>query len=655
MSGKLPGIAQLKLMQAALDHISEGFSVMDKDLRLVGWNKRFFELLDLPKSLAKRGTHFSEFIRYNAEREEYGEGDIEELVAERVEKAKAFEPHYLTRERPSGEIIAIRGFPLPEGGFVTTYTDVTDQHKRQEALEQAVAERTSELRESEHRMRLITNAIPALIAYVDTQPKYTFANQRYAEWFGYTTETILNKTVADVVGTQLFPELEPKILLALNGQEITYDYRRERLNGLIADMRTTLLPDLDEATGAVRGCFVLSLDVTEQKEREAFQHQTQKMEAVGQLTGGVAHDFNNLLTIILGNLMSMRARSSKHPEYEELVEPAIEAANRGANLVNRLLAFARGRPIDPHPVDVAAVVADLSPLLRRTLPSSVEVETEMKGEPGQAMVDRSQLENALLNLALNARDAMDGQGRIKFTVSQTNLSRSKATDLGLSLNAYIRIDVEDTGTGMNEKTRQRAFEPFFTTKGFGSGNGLGLSTVYGFAQQSLGTVTIAPERESGACITLYLPYTEQTEDETDTDGIGYAIDQVRADLGMAELGMGELVLLVEDDISVRAIVRRQLIDLGYSVLEAEEASEALDMIKSIAEIRYLVSDVVMPGQMNGIALAKKAKTIVPTIKVGLISGYADDPDNKDFSTCPFPILPKPFATEALAGMMGQLT
>ncbi|MBZ0216281.1 MAG: response regulator, partial [Fimbriimonadaceae bacterium] len=192
--------------------------------------------------------------------------------------------------------------------------------------------------------------------------------------------------------------------------------------------------------------------------------------------------------------------------------------------------------------------------------------------------------------------------------------------------------------------------PFFTTKDFGSGNGLGLSTVYGFARQSLGTVTIDPARDQGACLTLYLPCTALTGEMPAMDGIDQAIDKVRA-----ELGMGELVLLVEDDVGVRAIVRRQLIDLGYSVLEAEEAGEALEMIKSIDEVRCLVSDIVMPGQMNGIALAKHAKTIVPTIKVGLISGYADDPGNKDFTTCPFPILPKPFATEALAGMMGQLT
>jgi len=648
MGKKSSAQSQLKLMQAALDHINQGFSVMDKDLRLVGWNKRFFELLDLPESLAKRGTHFSEFIRYNAEREEYGRGDIDKLVAERVEKAMAFESHSFVRERPSGEMISIRGTPLPEGGFVTTYTDVTSQKQREDALEKAVAERTSALRESEQRLRLITNAIPALIAYIDTEPSFTFANQRYAEWFGWTVEGMLGKPATEVVGKSLYRELEPQITRALAGTETTYEYRRKGPNGQYADMRTTLLPDLDEK-GEVRGCFVLSLDITEQKHHEAIQHQAEKMEAVGQLTGGVAHDFNNLLTIILGNLIGLRARTIKHPELGELVEPAIDAANRGANLVNRLLAFARGRAIDPHPVDVATVVADLSPLLRRTLPSSMDILTEVKGQSRLAMVDRSQLENALLNLALNARDAMGGHGSIRFIVSETNLGKIQAADLGLSLGHYVRIDVEDTGPGMSEDTRQRAFEPFFTTKEFGSGNGLGLSTVYGFARQSSGTVTISASGSNGACLTLYLPCTDMAENMPETDGVETAIATVRSGLGM-----GALVLLVEDDIGVRAIVRRQLNDLGYSVLEAEEAQEALDMVKSIDDIRYLVSDIVMPGTMNGIALAEQAKEIAPAIKVGLISGYAEGFLDKDFSDCPFPILPKPFATEALAGLMGQL-
>ncbi len=380
MSQSSPEKAQLSLLQAALDHINQGFTVFDEELKLVGWNRRFFELLEFPERLARSGTHFSDFMRYNAERGEYGEGDVETLVAERVEKALKFESHYLERRRPSREIIEVKGGPLPSGGFVTTYTDVTDQRERQDALERAVAERTSALRESEQRLRLITDAIPALIAYFDNRPCYTFANRRYAEWFGFTVESVLERKVEEVLGEALYRELDPMIREALGGTEVSYEYRREGPDGRIADMRSTLLPDFDER-GAVRGCFVLSLDITEQKLQEAALQQAQKMEAIGQLTGGVAHDFNNLLTIILGNLLTIRDRAGSAPALDELLEPAVEAARRGTSLIDRLLAVARGHPRDPRPVDAVGTVADICRLLRRSLPSSIEVVTQVNGAP----------------------------------------------------------------------------------------------------------------------------------------------------------------------------------------------------------------------------------------------------------------------------------
>ena len=639
--------AQLRLLQAALDHINQGFTAFDGELRLVGRNKRFFELLEFPEHLAEIGTHFSEFMRHNAERGEYGEGDVETLVAERVETARRFRPHYLERVRPNGDVIAVKGDPLPGGGFVTTYTDITDQRQREDALERAVAERTSALRESEERLRLITDAIPALIAYIDTRPCYTFANRRYASWFGLTVASMQDRPVVEVLGESLFQELEPRIQRALGGEEVTYEYRRKGPSGAYADMRSTLLPDVD-ASGEVRGCFVLSLDVTEQNQREAALRQSQKMEAIGQLTGGVAHDFNNLLTIILGNLKDVKARTEDDEDLAELLEPAIEAANRGASLIGRLLAFARGAAVDPRPIDVAGTLNDLARLLRRSLPSSIEIVVQIKDAPPPTRVDRSQLENALLNLALNARDAMNGSGRILYAVGEERLDGDRAAELDVRPGDYVRIDVEDDGMGMSEVTRQRAFEPFYTTKAFGAGNGLGLSTVYGFARHASGTVALRSQSGEGCCISLYLPAVDAVESEASLEE---ASDDAEA-MPLAN-GQGELVLLVEDDSAVRAVVRRQLIDLGFSVLEAEDGEEALEMVRSVGEIRYLVSDIVMPGHMNGIALAKQAKSITPAIKVGLISGFAQGQDTEALAGCPFPVLPKPFATEALAGLIGR--
>ncbi|MBL4615935.1 MAG: PAS-domain containing protein [Magnetovibrio sp.] len=256
---------QLKLLQAALDHINQGFTMFDHDLRMVGWNKRFAELLGFPEHLIKTGTPFSDFMRFNAERGEYGEGDVEQLVAQRVERARTFSPRTMISKRPSGEVISVRDTPLPSGGFVTIYTDVTDQRQREEVLAQAVTKRTSALRDSEQRLRLITDAVPALIAHIDKQTCYTFANQRYATWFGFTVENILGRPMKLVIEDGLYQELLPNTLQALSGTETTYEYSRKGPDGRYAEMRSTLLPDFDE-NGEVRGCFVLSIDITEQKQ-----------------------------------------------------------------------------------------------------------------------------------------------------------------------------------------------------------------------------------------------------------------------------------------------------------------------------------------------------------------------------------------------------
>ncbi|WP_193370440.1 PAS-domain containing protein [Pelagibius marinus] len=644
MTKDSPESAQLRLLQAALDHINQGFTVFDNDLRLVGWNRRFFELLGFPLSLARMDTPFSAFMRYNAERGEYGEGDIDELVAERVTRAAAFEPHELERRRPTGEIISVRGTPLPEGGFVTTYTDVTEQRQRQEILARVVAERTRDLHESEQRLRLITDAIPALIATIDTEPKYTFANKRYAEWFGRTVDEIVGMRVEQVLEPDLYAELQLPVSAALEGREVTYEYRRKGPDGRHAEMRSTLIPDRDDE-GKIRGCFVLSLDVTEQRHQEAVLSQAQRMEAVGRLTGGIAHDFNNLLTIILGNLVALRGKIEDEQQLTDYLEPAVHAAQRGADLTNRLLTFARGGEFQVQSVDVEAVVADMSRLLRRSLPSSVEVATKVRGVPRSVLADPGQLENALLNLALNARDAMHDAGRIVFDVSELHLAGDEAQHLEVSTGDYVRLLVEDSGQGMDEETRRRVFEPFFTTKQFGSGSGLGLSMVYGFVRQSGGGVTIESEPGGGTRVALFLPCAKAKSDAELEKTPDAAVETPH--------GKGELVLLVEDDPTVRAVVRRQLVDLGYGVLEAEDAQEALQFINSVGEIRYLISDIVMQGEMNGLSLAETAKEVAPEIRIGLITGYAEPRDGHLPATCPYPTLAKPFATEALATLIGR--
>ncbi|MDN3720846.1 PAS-domain containing protein [Roseibium salinum] len=246
--------AQLDLMQAALDHINQGFSVFDANLTLVAWNRGLWEMLDFPQELARRGTHLEAFLRVNAERGEYGPGDIEGKIQRRLERAKLFEPHYFERIRPNGQVIAVSGTPLPQGGFVTTYSDVTEDRRRQEKLERTVEERTRALQQSEDWLRLVTDNIPALIAYLAPGPVFRFANRRYADWFGHSVASVAGRPAPEVVGEELFKELEPHIAHAFEGNAVSYEYRRKRSDGSTAYMRSTLIPDMT-ADGRTLGIF----------------------------------------------------------------------------------------------------------------------------------------------------------------------------------------------------------------------------------------------------------------------------------------------------------------------------------------------------------------------------------------------------------------
>ncbi len=642
MEGEEKDSERLALLQAALDHIDQGFTAFDANLEMIGWNRRFFDLLDFPRTLARTGTPFSAFMEINARRGEYGSGDVAAQVEERVERARAFQPHEMERIRPSGEIISIRGRPLPGGGFVTTYSDVTADRQRQAALEEAVAERTRALSDSETRLRLITDAVPALIAYVDADCVYRFANRRYAEWFGCTPQSILGQPLRAVVEAPIVELIEPQLHLALAGESPTYEYSRVGPGGRHADMRSSLLPDRD-SEGRVRGCFVLSLDVTEQKQREAVLRQAQKMEAVGQLTGGLAHDFNNLLTVILGNLRALKDKIGAAELIQDNLDPAIHAGDRGADLTRRLLTFAREQPLAAKAVDVEACVIGLSKILRRSLPSSIEVSTRLRGLPPLAFVDPGQLENALLNLALNARDAISGNGRIVFAIAEETLCDESAGPRGIAPGRYVSIVVEDDGSGIGGEDLPRVFDPFYTSKPFGSGSGLGLSMVYGFVRQSQGSIQLDSRPGEGTRVTLLLPAAAAGE-------AGSEAESAAEPVGPAD-PQGRLVLLVEDAPQVRQVVRQQLIALGFQVLEAENSADALALIRSVAEVELLLTDVVMPGQLDGLALAHKAKELAPEIKVALISGYSRSGAGSGAADCPFPILGKPFTEAELSALL----
>ena len=663
-----------ELLQAGLDRLDQGLTVIDANLHFVAWNKAFLRLLDFPEEMAFVGATFESFMRYNAERGEYGPGDVEELVAERMRLARSFTPHYTERDRPGGQILAVRGEPLPHNGFVTLYTDITvsrryeQQIQQQNAdLENRVAERTTELqatnqrliaaddanqrittalRRSEENLRLITDTVPALISYFDHQEIYRYVNKGYADWFGYTKEEVLGRSIREVVGDEVYTDISHHVRQALEGQNISYEYAMRRPGGRVVYARSELVPERD-ADGRVAGCFVLSVNITDLKNAQAALVHAQKMEAVGQLTGGLAHDFNNLLTVVIGNLVTLHERYPDDPDIGEFVVPALKASRRGASLIKRLLAFARKQPLIPQSVNIADLVADTMLLLKRTLPAHITVTSTSLDEPLYAMTDAQQLENALLNLALNARDAMPDGGQLLICAKRILLGPSQLADFDVAPGCYVALSVSDTGTGMDAATQARASEPFFTTKRFGSGSGLGLSMAYGFAKQSGGGIRIQSALGEGCVVTLVLPCTSEDQ---------HAVPL--ADVLPRSGRQGDeqpLVLLVEDDPDVRRVIRLQLVGLGYPVIEADHAADALLLLTSVPTVGILISDMVMPGGMDGRTLCRQASLSAPSVRALLISGFSDgDVASPEASMGP-PLLKKPFTSielqQALDGLL----
>lgn len=659
------------LLLAGLDLLDQAIAVFDATPRLVTWNKALIRLLDFPESMLRVGLPFEDLVRFNAERSEYGEGDVERQVAERMAAARSFQPHYAERTRPNGRILAIRGVPIPNLGFVSLWTDITDQRHYEEVIQQQnavlearVSERTSELesanvqlahanaeideiadalRRSEGRLRIIIDSIPALVAYVDRNEVYQFANKGYAEWFGLSKEDVVGRTIGDIVGEASYEQISPHLKVAKRGERVSYEYARKRAGGRIVHARSVVVPELN-AEGAVLGFFVLSIDITEQKASQAALIQAQKMEAVGQLTGGLAHDFNNLLSIIIGNLSVLRERTFENDPSCEFVNPALQAAQRGAELIKRLLTFSRRQTLEPCAVEVGALVHNMTQLLTRSLTESVVIRTRLPEDPLYAFADPHQLENALLNLALNARDAMPVGGELMITVSNRHIPDSMAMLIELPAGDYVQIDVTDTGTGIEAEELGRVFEPFFTTKTFGRGSGLGLSMVYGFVRQSGGNIRIRSTPGAGTTVTFVLPRTQAPLAET-----GDGPDQYPA--GSPRRGP---VLLVEDEPDVRRIIRLELATLGYPVLEASDGPEAIMLLENVPELAILVTDTVMPGGIDGRELARRARQLRPDLPILLITGYASEHTLAGGTDPDIPVLRKPFGRAELDAALRDL-
>ncbi len=390
---------------------------------------------------------------------------------------------------------------------------------------------------------------------------------------------------------------------------------------------------------------LLQAEAEERGRVEEALRQSLKMEAVGQLTGGLAHDFNNLLTGMMGNLDLMRSHLArgKTSELDRYVNSTMAIVKRGAAVTHRLLAFARRQTLDPRPTDVNRLVRNMEELLQRSAGSTIKVRSILAEDAWPTLCDRNQLENALLNLVINARDAMPEGGRLKIETDNIIVGERQAmpgrTDL-VRPGDYLTIAVADSGQGMSPEVIARAFEPFFTTKPVGEGSGLGLSMIYGFVQQSGGHVLLQAEAGSGTTVTIYLPR-----------HIGDVLeDDVKAPAAVPQPSTSSAtVLLVEDDEDVRAVISETLSNLGYRVLEAGDSPSGLLAVASPDPIDLLLSDVGLPGGMNGLQLADAARLQRPDLRVLFMTGYGDRADfaNKNMKRG-MQLITKPFALDALA-------
>lgn len=665
----LVSVGRHETLQAGLDLIDQGFTLMDENLQLVAWNKSFLRLLDFPDSMGFRGAPFESFARFNAARGEYGDVDLELAVRERVEAARAFVPHDFERVRPDGTVLRVRGFPMPGYGFVSIYSDITQEHasatlvKEQNALlESRVAERTAELtasnaqlrdalrtngqfanslERSEARMRLITDSIPALIAYFDSGLVYRFINRGYFEWFGIDPSQPDKVSARVFLGIGTYSLIKPFIKQALHGAAVTFEYEITAIGGLKKLARTTLIPEMGPL-GKVIGCFELTFDITKERRSHEMLVQAQKMEALGQLTGGLSHDFNNILTVILGNLTALSELPDARHHVAEFLTPAMDAARRGSDLIKGLLSFSRQHPMCTSLVDIDLCVQDIDKLVRHTLPKTMSLVYLLEASGALSDVDTNQFQNALLNLILNAKDAIDSRGCVSVETALQSLDAHRAAELGLHAGDFVCVSVRDDGCGMDDATRVRVCEPFFTTKSAGQGTGLGMSMVYGFARQSGGTVEISSEPGDGTVVTLWLPLHGSLAPTGAT-----AADAHKGSCLPGEVPVMGLALLVDDDANVRKVIRRQLLELGYSVIEAENGSEALDILDQTRGLCAVVSDFAMPGGVDGLQVTQHARQQGLARHIVLMSGQINVPGQQGESA----VLQKPFTQEQLAAAL----
>jgi PAS domain S-box-containing protein len=507
-----------------------------------------------------------------------------------------------------------------------------------------------ELRQSEERFRLLVQSVTDYAIYMlSPEGRVSSWNPGAERFKGYSADEIIGEHFSRFYTEEDRAAGIPNIALETARREGRFEAEgwRVRKDGS-RFLASVIIDPIRNDDGELIGFAKVTRDLTEKRAIEEQLRQSQKMEAVGQLTGGIAHDFNNLLTGISGSLemMQIRMAQGRTAEFDRYFMAAQGAVRRASALTHRLLAFSRRQTLDPKPTNVNRLLADIEELVRRTMGPGITVEVVGASGLWSTLVDPNQLENAVLNLCINGRDAMPDGGKLTIETSNKWIDERAARKHDLPVGQYVAICVTDTGTGMTPEVIAKAFDPFFTTKPLGEGTGLGLSMVYGFARQSNGQIRIYSEVGEGTTMCVYLP---RHADDAATE------DEAVLTRGTEAAGDGEVVLVIDDEPTIRMLIGEVLAESGYAVIEAPDGPAGLKVLESNARVDLLITDVGLPGGMNGRQVADAARASRPNLKVLFITGYAENAvigrgrlDNGMF------VMTKPFQMEILADRIREI-
>ncbi|MBU6462832.1 MAG: PAS domain S-box protein [Bradyrhizobium sp.] len=587
-----------RLFSAVVESSHDAIILLTLDGTITGWNKAAERLSGFTAAEAV-GNRIDIVIPPELQ-------DRPGEMLEQIARGEAIEQLDTVRLRKDGSrldislvISPIRSRTGEVVGASAIARDIGERKRAQQALNQQIEER-----------RRIFETSQDLILVTDTEGTFVQVSPSSMTILGYQPPEMIGHTAIKFIHPDDLEGTRNEMRSARRGRQI----RNFEARYVHKDGRLVTLTWMGTWSEPVQRYFFVGRDLTEKQATEAQFRQAQKMEAVGQLTGGIAHDFNNILTVITGTIGILGEAVADRPELETITRMIDEAAERGGQLTKHLLAFARKQPLQPRETDINNLVLETVKLLRPTLGEHIQIDPSLADDTWPALIDPNQLTTAILNLALNGRDAMPSGGSLVIETKNTYLDEAYAAmNIEVTPGPYVMIAVSDTGSGIAPRNLERVFDPFFTTKDVGKGTGLGLSMVYGLVKQSNGHIKIYSEQGHGTSVKMYLPRA------------------TKADPGATEMpalapvrGGHEAVLIVEDDALVRKLVVTQICSLGYTALEASNAAEALAAIRSNAAIDLLLTDVIMPGSMNGRQLADEAVKQRPSLKTLFTSGYTEN-------------------------------